>query len=221
MRGTILFSTALFAFANASSSGATPTLSDVTEDAARYEACVNQTTSDAQQAFETAITWRDEGGGSAANHCAALALLEMGAEEEAAYRLEKIAVSPDAGGQSQRAAILSQAGNAWLLAGRPAEAQLVLTSAIDLTPNNPTLYFERAQALNMQEQYQEVVQDTTRAIALDRHYSDAYVLRASAYIELGNLANAQGDIDSALRFDPQNVAAALQLGRLRQMRKDG
>lgn len=196
------------------------TLSTVTEDAEKYNACIELIETSPDDAFEVAITWRDEGGGSAAKHCAALALLNLGAEEEAAFRLEKIAVAPDAGGRAQRAAILSQAGNAWLLTGRTDEAKVALTSAIDLTPNNPRLYYERAQAHLLSENWKEASDDATRAIALDRQYSDAYVLRATANIDLKNYDQAQGDIDQALKHDPQNVDAVLQLGRLRQKRDD-
>ncbi|MEL7028537.1 MAG: NAD(P)-dependent oxidoreductase, partial [Pseudomonadota bacterium] len=50
------------------------------------------------------------GGGAPARHCAALSLLALGAEEEAAARLEQLALRPDAGGEAARAAILGQAG---------------------------------------------------------------------------------------------------------------
>ncbi len=203
----------------AGSAFAAETLSSITEDAAKYEACVEMTREKPDDAFEVAITWRDEGGGSAAKHCAALALLNLGAEEEAAFRLEKIAIAPDAGGRAQRAAILSQAGNAWLLTGRTAEAEVALTSAIELTPNNARLYYERAQAHLLAGSWKKVVEDATRALALDRAFSDAYVLRATANIDLGELDKAQEDIDMAFKFDPQNVSAALQQGRLRETRK--
>lgn len=186
-------------------------------DAKKYKDCLARVDQDPQQAFEFAITWRDEGGGAAAHHCIALALLDQGHIEEAALRLEKLALLPDAGTAAVRAEILAQAGHAWLLSGRPAEADVDFTSAIDLNQSNPQLYFDRAQASYARGMWDAVVVDTTKAIGLNRQFADAYVLRATARRSKGDLAGASHDVERALHLDPQNVGAALERAELLQL----
>src|SRR5205807_415949 len=81
-----------------------------------YQDCVAAIARKADDAFEMALTWRDHGGGVQAEHCAALALLSLDQPGEAASRLDALAQRTDAGTVGQRAALLGQAGNAWLLA---------------------------------------------------------------------------------------------------------
>ena len=183
----------------------------------KYRDCLARVEKDPQQAFEFAITWRDEGGGAPAHHCVAMALLEQGHIEEAALRLEKLALRPDAGGKAERAEILAQAGHAWLLAERPVEADVDFTSAIELTPNNPRPYLDRAQASHLRGLWDNVIVDTTKAIGLNRQFVDAYVLRASARRSKGDLSGAANDIERALDLDPQNLGAALERGELLQL----
>lgn len=182
--------------------------------AEKYGKCLAMVDKDPAQAFEFAITWRDEGGGGPAYHCVALALLGQGYKEEAALRLEKLALRPDAGGNKDRAEILSQAGNVWLLAERPQEADVDFTSAINLDAQNPEHYFDRAHAGYKLGQWAAVISDTTRAITLDRGYADAYVLRGSAKRAQGDLLGAVADIEYALKIDPENVGAALERAEL-------
>lgn len=183
----------------------------------KYRDCLARVDKDPQQAFEFAITWRDEGGGAPAHHCVAMALLQQGHIEEAALRLEKLALRPDAGGSNDRAEILAQAGHAWLLAERPVEADVDFTSAIELAPNNPQVYVDRAQASRMRGLWDDVIVDTTKAIGLNRQFVDAYVLRASARRSKGDLSGAANDIERALDLDPKNIGAALERGELLQL----
>ena len=83
-----------------------------------YDACIAATEDDPEQAFEEAVSWRDEGGGGAAEHCVAMALLALGYAGEAAARLDALARENLGGTQEQRSELMIQAGEAWLLAGR-------------------------------------------------------------------------------------------------------
>src|SRR5882724_2690363 len=83
-----------------------------------YESCVAAINKNAAEAFEMALTWRTQGGGLPADHCAALALLALDEPGEAASRLNALAQRSDAGSREERAALLSQSGNAWLLANQ-------------------------------------------------------------------------------------------------------
>ena len=94
---------------------------------ARYEACLALIEKAPKEAFEDAIQWRDEGGGGAAEHCAASALVALGLFEDAAARLESLAQRIKEG-PAFKAQILGQAGQAWLLADNAARAEAVATT---------------------------------------------------------------------------------------------
>src|ERR671938_862814 len=81
-----------------------------------YQACIAAIGVKADDAFEKAMIWRDHGGGVPAEHCAALALISLDEPGEAASRLNALAQRMDAGTASERASLLAQSGNAWLLA---------------------------------------------------------------------------------------------------------
>ena len=186
-------------------------------DAYEYEKCLAGIAKDAHVALDQALAWEMSGGGAAAEHCAALALLEMGQEEEAAMRLEALSRHPGAGYAADRAEILSQAAQAWMMVDRVDEAQLALTSAIELDPH-AYHFVDRAQVHRMRSDLSSAVTDLTRAIALDGDFVEAYVMRAGVRRQLGDIEGAVQDIDRALKLEPQNVEALLERGRLAEAR---
>lgn len=193
----------------------------VTQAAAnQYEECmaaIEGNREDAlEKALEEALSWRDAGGGAAAKHCIALALLTMGREEEAALRLEELALEAGTGSAEERAEILAQAAQAWMQAARPVEADVVLTSAIQLKPSDPNLFVERALAHRMRKDWEAAIADLTTAIEIDRSLVDAYILRAVARRRTGDAMGAAADISRALEIDPSNVDALLERGRQRE-----
>ena len=56
-----------------------------------YARCMGLAPSDPNEAFEIATAWKNLGGGDAAEHCAAVALLHSGQPQFAARRLELLA----------------------------------------------------------------------------------------------------------------------------------
>src|SRR5438552_12571247 len=91
----------------------------VTHNAA-YEHCLAGVKHDAARALTEAEQWSASGGGAASLDCAALALVQLRRYDEAAQALENAARLSRAG--AANAALLDQAGNAWLLAGDTAKA---------------------------------------------------------------------------------------------------
>jgi hypothetical protein len=85
-----------------------------------YEVCMTLAREDPAAGFERAETWRSEGGGDPARHCAAVALIELGRHAEAARRLEALAQDLRPAHRELRAEVLGQAGQAWLLCGSTA-----------------------------------------------------------------------------------------------------
>lgn len=185
----------------------------------RYDACVAKVATDAETAFEDALIFRDEGGGVLARHCIALALLELGRTEEAASRLEEAAFMPDGGDADMRAEMLSQAGNAWLIAHAPVEAENAFTNALLIKPGDADIFIDRARALALQERFVEAVSDLSVALAQRPNDVLALRLRADAHLELGQIDQAEQDVADALAVDPRDIDALVVRGRVREARR--
>ncbi|WP_156995048.1 hypothetical protein [Elstera litoralis] len=79
-------------------------------EAVRYENCLRLTAQDPLQAHETARTWAEQGGGLAARHCAAVAMIRYGRPEYAAPDLEALAAEAAAKTPRSRARSLCSSG---------------------------------------------------------------------------------------------------------------
>src|SRR5258708_34662178 len=109
-----------------------------------YQACVAAVDANAADAFEMASIWRDHGGGVPAEHCIALALIALDEPGEAASRLDALARRMDAGAAADRARLLAQAGNAWLLASEFQNADAAFSAALKFTPRDAETRTDRA-----------------------------------------------------------------------------
>src|SRR5262252_852357 len=98
----------------------------------RYDRCLKLAHDDADTAYEQALGWHDAGGGPAAVHCSAVALFQLKHFGEAAFKFDQLARARDTGDADLRADLLDQAGNAWLLAGQPENAEASFAAAINL-----------------------------------------------------------------------------------------
>lgn len=187
--------------------------------AAEYQRCMILARKRPQEGFETAIGWRSLGGGDAADHCAAVALIELEQYGEAAKRLERLAqISIEE--PQVKAGLFDQAGQAWLLEGRPEDATRAFTSAIALRPGDPDLLVDRAQAWAARGDYDAADTDLSSALNLSPSRADAYALRASARRFLDRAVDALDDANTALELDPANPEALLERGILRRLKGD-
>jgi len=181
--------------------------------AREYARCMGLAPSDPDDAFEMATAWKSLGGGDAAEHCAAVALLYSGQAEYAARRLEVLAetivAEPEFKGQ-----ILAQAGQAWLLHGDAPRAEAALSEAVKLLRGRPEVLIDRAQARAAMGDYKGAVTDLTNAISADPTRPDAYTFRASAYRYLDEQGKAKADIEAALLLAPDDPSALLERGML-------
>jgi len=190
-------------------------------DAERYEACMTLTRREAMAAFEQALNWQDQGGGAAAKHCAAAALVAMKQYKEGAARLEALAQEikqPEL--EPVRIGALAQAGQAWLLAGDPSRANAALSAALKLAPQDPELWIDRGQALAATGNYKAAIKDFDQAIALDAEHADAFLFRASAWRYLEDLGRARQDIDRALKLKPTDPDALVERGIIKRLAND-
>jgi tetratricopeptide (TPR) repeat protein len=189
------------------------------EESQQYRDCIKLAQLKPEDGFESAIAWRDLGGGEPARHCVAVALISLGKYEEAATRLDALANDSTAG-PGVVAGMLAQAGQAWMMAENLEFAWRDQSRALDLVPNNPQLWVDRAMALGLAGQYWEAIDDLNAALDLKPDYTEALIYRASAWRLLESYDLAMTDIQQVLGREPQNVQALFERGKLHQIAGD-
>jgi tetratricopeptide (TPR) repeat protein len=184
------------------------------DDDRTYRACMDRAVKEPADGFEDAMQWRDLGGGEAARHCVAIALLNLGRPVEAAERLEQLALSMRTRSDTLRARVLGQAGQAWLEAKDSERANAVLTAALELVPADVDLLVERSEALASAKNYWEAIDDLNRAIELNSRNAEAYALRSAAYRYVDSLDLAFEDANKAVELDKNLPEGFLERGIL-------
>jgi len=166
-------------------------------------------------ALADAENWIKAGGGVAAQHCAANALVGLNRFAEAGARLDKIAAGRDVPDAAFRSELFDQAGNAWLLAGNGAKAVQSFSGALALSGGDADLFADLARAQAMRRNWPEVVLDLNAALQIRRD-PQLLVLRASAHRALKQYKEADSDLDLALKIKPGDGNALLERGLLRK-----
>ncbi len=197
-----------------------PTAQAAIDHERQYRSCLALVHQKPEEAFESALAWRDQGGGAPAEHCAALALLEFGKHDQAAMRLEALAEALGPEGKVQPAAIWAQAGNVWLLGGYPDQALAAIDRGLALEPERAPLLVDRARVLGELGRHAEALADLDRALALDARDDDAHAFRASALRQLGRLEEALAAADASLKLNQDNPSARLERGMARMQMAD-
>jgi len=180
-----------------------------------YDDCLSRAQSDPAAALTQASNWSKQGGGAAADHCAALALVGLRRYSEAASRLDALARSPFAADAARKTALFDQAGNAWLLAGRADSAIVSFTAALGVDPFDTDLLADRARALALKQNWAKAESDLSAALLVSPDRADLFVLRGSARHAMGRKADARSDFDRALRLQPGNADALVERGTMK------
>jgi len=197
-----------------------PAFAQNQDNGAEYKACLKLTKREPEMAFESALSWLVQGGGFAARHCAALALIEQKKYHLAAPRLEKLAEDMRDSGSPFVIPMLSQAANSWLLAKNYNRANAVATAALKIEPNNIELLIDRSRILAAAKNYQEAFDDLDLVLRLDPSRSDALAYRAAAWRQLGNDNRAMEDVNLALSLTPDLLDALIERGILYRLAGD-
>ncbi len=176
----------------------------------RYQSCLSLANLNPTAALGVAAQWSKAKGGAPAEHCAAMALVELRRYPEAAAKLDALGRAPDMG--NLRASVFDQAGNAWMLAGDATRAAASFSAALALSANDADLYADLARAQAMKKAWVEVESDLNAALALQPKRVDLLVLRASALEAQGKLKAARDDADTALKIKPNSAEALVQRG---------
>lgn len=186
----------------------------------KYHNCISQTQRAPEDALGVAMSWRDNGGGFPARHCVALALVALKRYNQAAAKLEQLALDMKAAGPARQTAMLGQAGNAWMLAGNFHRARDVFTTALDFAEDSVDLLIDRARASAALNDNEAAFADLDKAVALNPERDDALALRAAARRRIGDYGRALEDAEMALAINPGNPEALLERGTLRRRAGD-
>lgn len=194
----------------------------------RYASCMALAEADPAAAAALADSWRAEGGGFPARHCAAASLEASDRFAEAAAMLVALADDMEMAAADGvlgapaglRIDILAQAGAAWLNAGEAGRARAAFAKALAGRPDDTALRLQRGLARALLGRYFDAVDDFNAVLDADPRNIDALVLRATAYKRLGGVELALDDLDRALKLDPEHPDALLERGIVRHLRND-
>ncbi len=189
------------------------------DDAKRYADCMELARRAPKHALGEAEQWLNVGGGDGAEHCAGVALMGMGKHKLAAERLEALA-NRSRSDPALKARILGQAAQAWLVFGDAKRADAALASAIEMSPDDPELRIDRAQALAAAKNYEEALRELNGALRLSPFHGDALVFKATALRFMDRLDEAKITVEMALDFHPSHPEGLLERGILKRIAGD-
>lgn len=188
-------------------------------DDEQYDKCMTMIADDPEGAQAIATSWRAAGGGDAATHCQALAVIATGDPEAGAKLLENLAHGGNVQGLT-RAVLLGQAAEARLMVDQAEPALRDTTEALAIAPDDADLLIGRANANDALDRSHDAIEDLNQALLLDPSRGDALVLRASVWRRMDKLDAAWSDIAKALTLDRDDAEALVERGILRQAAGD-
>jgi tetratricopeptide (TPR) repeat protein len=183
---------------------------------ARLEACLTKIETDPDDAYEDGLAWLYQGNRPGARQCTAMALIALGHQAEGAERLKNLANSTDGGTLEQRAAYLSQAGNAWIEAEDPDSALQAFNGALKIAPDAPELLLDRASAHILLENYDEAIDDLDAVLLRVPDHGEAYQMRGAAWLAKGDPDRAMLDVTAAMEADPEDINTLVLRGQVRE-----
>jgi len=185
-----------------------------------YESCMTLAQRSPAEAYGSAKSWSEKGGGAAALQCGAVALINMERPKEGAQMLERAAGSIKEQKPALAAELYSQAGQAWTMADDITRALNARNEAVALAPDNVDILVDRAFSYRDKNDFRSAVTDLDRAHELAPERADVLAYRASAWRFLKDHKKALADADEALRLDPDNVEALLERGNIKHLIDD-
>ncbi len=187
------------------------------QDVDPYERCAARARAAPLAGFNEAEAWRARGGGAAARHCAALALLHGGEPGLAAEALEALERDLRQQPPAQRARLLVQAARAWHAAGEARNASDAMGRAVALDPADAELRMDRAELLLEAGQLWEAVDDLDAVLEREPANAPALAMRATARRRLDAPELARDDVARALAADASLAEAWLESGILNRL----
>ena len=183
----------------------------------QYTACMTLARRNPTAAHESALAWRKKGGGDAALHCIAVALLGLGEYGQAGQMMEELAsrTRPKTARPKSGAA---GPGRQCVADFRPATAH---REALEHRPGPGS----QGRGIAHRPQYRpglpwgniwDALDDLNDALEFDPGRVDALTFRASAWRHVDALELAETDIDAALKQRPDFPDGLLERGLIRK-----
>ena len=78
--------------------------------------------------------------------------------------------------------------------------------AIEISPDDSSIYFWRAKSLRFNRMYENALKDFDKAIIMDRSRASYFYERAVLYIQINELDKAKSDLEEAIEIskNPRN-----------------
>jgi len=179
-----------------------------------YDDCVALAKTDPAKAELEAQRWIRAGGGSAARHCRALALLGLGANSSAARLLVDIAATDRSLPDEVRAQMLVEAGEIFLELDAVAPSRAAVDQALRLAKDKRPAMALSARLKAETGDWSGAVSDLDAALSQGEPDAELLVLRASARRHLGERRVAGADLQQAEKLAPKLPALWLERGAL-------
>ncbi|PJK28032.1 tetratricopeptide repeat protein [Minwuia thermotolerans] len=194
---------------------ALPFASSLAQQVDSYTRCLEAVRADAEKGLQSALQWRDVGGGVPARHCTAVAYAANGQHRIAGAQLQTLADELAKSDSRAAAEVMGQAAAMWTLGQAEDKALRALEQALAWQPENPALHLDRALLLAGQDRFGPAEQSASRAIQLNDLMVEAYAVRAMIRRSSGNFAGAEEDTATALALAPDNPHAIMERARAR------
>lgn len=185
--------------------------------------CLETVTTDPAAAMAEAEALYQGANTIGSRHCLGVALVAQGEAARGARVLDDLAHEAAAArGMTAdvQGAIWADAGRAWLEADDIDKALAAFDAAVAKTPQEMELRVDRAVALGNARRFWEAIDDLNLALANGIDTAEAYLLRASAWREVGTTELAMDDINRAATKAPGDPDVMLERGRIRKLAKD-
>jgi tetratricopeptide (TPR) repeat protein len=156
-------------------------------------------------------------------HCLGVALVAQGEAPRGARILDELAhdIAPKRDvSAAVKGIVWSDTGRAWLEADDIPKAVAALDAAVKLLPDDGDLRVDRAVALGGARRYWDAIDDLNAALADGVETSEVYLLRATAWREVGTTELAMEDIARAAKLAPDDPNVLLERARLRALTDD-
>lgn len=185
--------------------------------------CLQTITTNPAAAMAEAEALYDAGNTIDSRQCLGVALVAQGEAPRGARILEDLArdiASKRDVSAATKGLIWSDTGRAWLEADDLPKAIAAFDAAVKILPKDGELRVDRAVALGNARRFWDAIDDLTAAIGDGIETSEVYLLRATAWREVGTAELAMDDINRAAKMAPDDPNVLLERARLRALTND-
>jgi Flp pilus assembly protein TadD len=185
--------------------------------------CLQSITSNPTAAVAEAEALYEAGNTIDSRQCLGVALVAQGEAPRGARILEDLAneIAPKRDvSAATKGLVWADTGRAWLEADDLPKSLAAFDAAVKLMPTDGDLRVDRAVALGSARRFWDAIDDLTAAINGGIQTSEVYLLRATAWREVGTTELATDDINRAAKIAPNDPNVLLERARLHALTND-